>query len=1320
MVQRIEGKSIGKKSFLVLLKLVLPTGKKPNPPAPFPTREGGVIRLPLKSRRGVGGEVVGLALFIGILLLSESVAATPTRFSPLLKGGWGGSPSLAQQPATSSPNATTTDQQQAYERAQQLFEQGQQLQKQGTAQSRQQALAKYEEALSIWQQLAVNEAPPYQALDFEAVTLGAIGIIYYLNELEKARDYFERALAIRRELKNRLQDAIARLKADNAGSNSNDKQELLNFYNQVLANSNFKEALQLQPLGNVYFELSENQKALEYYNQALTLYKAEKKPLYEATVLHSIGNLYFHSGETKKALDFYNQALEIQRAEKDTAAQAGTLSSIAGIYKRLGESQQALATYNQALELQRERKDLLGQAGIHEDIGLLYYTLGQLQLARDSYNQALKLQQAAQGNLSGTDLAFNQRQAGILTGIGSTYALGGFGDRAKMLDFYNQARSLYQKAGDRDGEASLLSLISNAYYQSGEIEKALDALNEALVLWRDISQPDREAFTLRNIADIYISMSEPQQALDFYNQALDIQRRVNALTEQAVTLNSIAGVYSSLGDYQLSIDTHNQALEIFKSNGERLWQVLTLNMIGGIYREAKDYQQALEFHNQALDLAKQISNFTAQVPALSSIVVDYLSLKDYHKALDAANQILALSRQQNNPFWEVLAFSLSGKVYFNSGDYQKALEAIEKAVTGVRKVEDRTTEANVLYGLGKVYNALKQYEKALSTYNQELALRRLMGDRTGEADTLYNVAITQRDKGNLNEARTQIEEAINIVEDIRTRVTSQELRTSYFASVQNYYQFYIDVLMQLHKKDPSKGYDALALHASERARARSLLELLTEANADIRKGVDPELVERERTLQQKLDAIEKRRVELLSGNHTSEQAEAIEREREKLLEEYRQVQADIRAKSPSYAALTQPKPLTLEQIQEEVLDEDTLLLQYSLGEERSYLWAVTKTGITSYELPKRAEIETLAQRFYQILNTPSYRLGEQRTSDNLPIVRVGLRENSTEFVTKLSQMLIAPVAEQLGNKRLLIVSDGALQYVPFSALPIPGTSGQDVVPLLVKHEIVNLPSASTLAVLRREHNGRNPAAKTVAVLADPVFGSNDKRFPGAISQQESRGDISKQGDLQEQQLARSARESDVTFKRLPFTRQEADRILSLVPEAARMQAFDFAASRATATSPELSQYQIVHFATHGILNSLNPELSGVVLSLVDDKGTPQNGFLRLHDVFNLNLPAELVVLSACQTGLGQEVKGEGLVGLTRGFMYAGTPRVLVSLWSVDDEGTSELISRFYKKMLQEKLQPAAALRAAQIEMWQEKRWQAPYYWAAFTLQGEWR
>jgi len=279
-------------------------------------------------------------------------------------------------------------------------------------------------------------------------------------------------------------------------------------------------------------------------------------------------------------------------------------------------------------------------------------------------------------------------------------------------------------------------------------------------------------------------------------------------------------------------------------------------------------------------------------------------------------------------------------------------------------------------------------------------------------------------------------------------------------------------------------------------------------------------------------------------------------------------------------------------------------------------------------------------------------------------------------------------------------------------------ASQDLVPLLVKHEIVNLPSASTLGVLRQETNDRKSTPKAIAVLADPVFGTNDPRL------QSSSGHVSgtplDKSNVNSRALERSAITANVTFNRLPFTRQEAEQILALVPAAERMQAFDFAANRAIATSSQLQNYRIVHFATHGILNSTQPELSGVVLSLVDDLGKPQNGFLRLHDIFNLNLPAELVVLSACQTGLGEEVKGEGLVGLTRGFMYAGSPRVVVSLWSVDDEATSQLMARFYKKMLQDGLKPAAALRAAQLELWQQKQWQAPFYWAPFTLQGEWK
>ncbi|HAA32116.1 MAG TPA: hypothetical protein DCE56_35960, partial [Cyanobacteria bacterium UBA8553] len=693
----------------------------------------------------------------------------------------------------------------------------------------------------------------------------------------------------------------------------------------------------------------------------------------------------------------------------------------------------------------------------------------------------------------------------------------------------------------------------------------------------------------------------------------------------------------------------------------------------------------------------------------------YDDLGEKQKALDYYNQSLPLRRAVGDRAGEAVTLNNIGQVYSALGEKQKALDYYNQSLPVSRAVGDRAQEAVTLNNIGRVYDALGEKQKALDYYNQSLPLSRAVGDRVQEAVTLGNIALFERNRGNLNSALTQIEAALNIFEDLRTKIDNQQLRASYFATVQGYYKIKIDLLMQLHKTNPSKGYDAQALQTSERARARSLLELLTEAHANIRQGVEPKLLEQERTIQQQLDAAEQRRVQLLSGQYTDKQLADIKQQLESLNTQLEQLQKQIAKNNPRYANLKYPQPLTLQQIQSTVLDDDTLLLQYSLGEERSYLWAVTKTSITSYELPKRADIEAAAQSFYE--QTGKQKLPTSRGLGAVP------SNNTVDITTQLSQMLLSPVASQLGQKRLLIVSDGALQYLPFAALPAPDTlgKGNNPVPLIVKHEIVNLPSASTLAVIRQDLNGRKPAPKTVAVLADPVFSANDERLKTSVGANgRSPLQSASSDDVDTLALKRSAFEISATFDRLPYTRTEAESILKLVPAAEEMQAFDFTANRATATNPQLSQYRIVHFATHGILNSKNPELSGVVLSLVDEKGKSQNGFLRLNDIFNLNLPAELIVLSACQTGLGQDVKGEGLVGLTRGFMYAGAPRVLVSLWSVDDQGTSELMSRFYKKMLQEKLQPAAALRAAQIEMWQEERWRSPYYWAGFTLQGEWK
>jgi CHAT domain-containing protein len=311
------------------------------------------------------------------------------------------------------------------------------------------------------------------------------------------------------------------------------------------------------------------------------------------------------------------------------------------------------------------------------------------------------------------------------------------------------------------------------------------------------------------------------------------------------------------------------------------------------------------------------------------------------------------------------------------------------------------------------------------------------------------------------------------------------------------------------------------------------------------------------------------------------------------------------------------------------------------------------------------------------------------------------------------------------------VADGALQFIPFAALPTPDAARQqagvgqltagDYRPLIVEHEIVSLPSASTLAVLRSEVKDRSPAPKLLAVLADPVFERSDPRLKGGVA-------VGGSGDEQRGlrlSVGKAAKDSGIEdagpgIPRLPGTRKEAEQILALARTAPSRPAFDFTASRATVTDVELGQYRYVHFATHGFLDSQYPELSGVLLSMFDERGRPQDGFLRAHEFYNLKLSADLVVLSACQTGLGKEIRGEGLVGLTRGIMYAGAPRVVVSLWDVSDAGTAELMTRFYRGMLKEGKRPAEALQAAQVSMLGDERFAAPYFWAAFTLQGEWR
>ncbi len=909
--------------------------------------------------------------------------------------------------------------------------------------------------------------------------------------------------------------------------------------------------------------------------------------------------------------------------------------------------------------------------------------------------------------------------------IGEVYYL--TSEAQKALDALNQALQLYQSLGDRSGEAAELNNIGQVYFQIGERRKALDHFERALSISREAGNRMAESLTLYNLGRSYYVQGERLKAVAYYDQALRLAQITGPRRGEGAILNDIALVYNSIGEKQKALDYYQQSLLIRRDLRDRRGEGITLNNLGRIYDSVGEKEKALDYYNQSLIIRREVYDREGEAVTLNNIGLIYLALGEDQKALETFIRSLAIRREVRDLYGEGVTLNNIGGCYKRLGDKQKALDYYGQALRLRRDLNDRPGQATTLLNIGSVRLSLGEREAALEAFDQSLRLSRTIGDREDEASALKGMALAELDGGDLTAALGKAEAALKIVESLRTKIDEGGLRASYLGATQSYYRLCIDLLMRLHRLDPSKDYAVAAFQTSERSRARALIETLAEARANIRNGVDPALLANERALQKRLESKTDHLIRLLSGKGSEEQVAATRKEIDDLEIEYQRLQAQIRASSPRYAALIQPQPLSLVEIQRRALDDDALLLEYSLGEERSYLWAVTKTSITSHELPPGKEIEEAARRVRDLL-TARNRIVKFEVADEKQARVAQADAEYPKAAGALSRTLLGPVAGQLGKRRLLIVADGALQYLPFAALPSPVKEA----PLIVDHEVVSLPSASSLAVLRSELAGRAPAPRTVAVLADPIFELGDERLRSSIaSRGASRGtgeavgarsrsaSPALDGDLQ-----RSARDlglNDEGFRlpRLPFTRREAQTILSLVPPDQRFVALDFAANQTTATSDKLAQYRYIHFATHGLLNSKRPELSGIVLSLFNEEGVEQDGFLRASEIYNLNLPAELVVLSGCKTGLGKDVRGEGMVGLTRGFMYAGAARVLVSLWDVDDEATSEMMGRLYRGMLGgRKLTPAAALREAQLSLWREKRWSAPFYWAAFTLQGE--
>jgi CHAT domain-containing protein len=965
-------------------------------------------------------------------------------------------------------------------------------------------------------------------------------------------------------------------------------------------------------------------------------------------------------------------------------------------------AEEAILKYRSSASAWAERMDLRQSARATQRVGLTHTQLGRLQPALRAYQDALA---AAKGS---GDAALESE---LLSDVGIAQSLvavreADFDEAQRHCD---AALAMARLAGGGRAEAKALMCLGEAAYNRGQRGRALELYGQAHTAWQGVGDQRGAAEAALAQGTVHSDRNEFDRAEACLSSAAQVWDALGDARGRAITLVALSKLRERHGKYQEALSGLRDALEALDRIGDRVWEGATLSAIGSVYMRAGDPASAIDYWERALERFNTAGLSPFSVDLLRALGEAHLAAGDDVRALERFERALALGETLGDDHWQAYALWSIGTVHLHRGAYPTAVTFFERSLAIQERIHDPRTQAHTRTALGEAWRLQGEAARARASFAAAIELSRSADERLGEAAALDGLARVQASLGELDAARRSIDRSLELAESLRAELGGRDLRTSYLASVFRYYETQLDVLMQLHQVRPGRGFDAEAFAASERARARSLLDGLAAAGVDLRSQVAPDLLGREQRLKKELDDWASRQRRSLDEPVSPAAARRLAEEYRDLEQRYGVLEADIQRSSPRYAALARPAPLTIRQIQQEVLDGETVLLQYALGESRGYVWAVSNTAWSVHELPSRASLSEESRQLYQRLTA---RLTLTGSLDER-----GRQADEADFryweqARHLSDVLLGPVARAISGKRIIVVADGALQYVPFAALPEPGGAA-DPVPLLVNHEIVSLPSASVIPVMRRLTSSRPVPPMSVAVLADPVFEADDPRLRAVLRAAGTPPDGHPGGAIRPP----AAR---MPLARLAATREEAGAILAVAGRGSSVAWLGFDASRAAATSAELAQYRTVHFATHGIFDNESPGMSGIMLSMFDGQGRPQDGFLRLRDIYGLRLPAELVVLSACNTALGRQVRGEGLVGMVRGFMHAGAKRVVASLWKVDDEATGDLMRRLYAAMLRDGRSPAAALRAAQLAVREQPRWKAPFYWAAFSLQGEWK
>jgi len=938
--------------------------------------------------------------------------------------------------------------------------------------------------------------------------------------------------------------------------------------------------------------------------------------------------LGFPQGKTAKNTEPFSPGVQFVEllVEADRAGAEGNFE------KALELSSQAFSIAQKTSHEEGEMDSLIKQ-------GFLYWNLGRMKESSEAFARALPIAERLQ-----------------------------VPDKLKTCSVSLEVYNLYVQGKDRR--------------DSGDYQTSIERFKRAVDLARIIRSKGQELKCLRQLSLNYWELKDFQEFFLLNMRGLTIAQEINHKQEEGRCLNNIGLFYWQIDDYTEALNNYEKALEIARLIGNKEEENNCLTNMALIYIDIGDYDRALEYSLAALELDRRLNDLASLSKDLNNIgsIIRRKGIiteenEDFHAALKYYDESLKIATEIKDTATEIKVLNNIGSVYSYLGEYAKSLDYFKSALTKAQEAQDAEEMSIILNNIGIVYSHLGNFEESTRYYQRVIDLASEIKGRKVLWEAYFEIANAYKNQDLLPEALENYRKSISVIENIRSSINLEELRATYLGSDKRIdaYHNLIDLFIRLYKETHQSRYAADAFRYFEKAKGRAFLDSIEVSKIDLSKGISQKLLNKETDLMNEVSQIH---TKLLVPQLSQKQRDQINQELAKREEQLESLRREIREVSPAYANLRYPRTLSLQEAQNELIDDETACYAYLLAKENSYGFAITRKDIKIFPLPGKKEIQKLVQEHLMAVTdvtNQDFRLGH-----------------------KLYEALIRPGLSGR-TRRLIIVPDDALYFLPFETL-LRKDEGRDW--LIRDYTIAYAPSLSSLRelVARKRADGHK-ATKDILAVGDPSFGTNEAE-PAA-------GGGS--GLLED-----SGSPAEVRFFRLKFSGQEIEKISALFKPGRREILLRDKASEENFKHQDLADYRIIHFATHAFIDDKKPARSAVVLSL--DQDPKEDGFLQMREVFNLKLRADLVALSACQTGLGQLIRGEGIEGLSRAFFYAGASSVLLSLWAVNDQASYQLLERFYVHL--RSANPVMdSLRQAKLEMIDSGVLAHPYYWAGFVVAG---